>query len=93
MPFRLFIVLCLGMPQGIILPIGIPNQRFVVALLYNMPLVKDQNFVAEFAGGQPVADIYGGSVTGNIVEFAIDIRFCQRIQCSRGFIENEQNRH
>lgn len=48
---------------------GICRQFLVAPQLYDLSVVKNGNFIAEPAGGQAVADVDGGPVSHDIIEF------------------------
>ena len=53
-------------------------------------VVENGDFVAEFAGGQAVADVDGGAVTDNFGKFLVDLGFRYRIQGSGWFVQNDK---
>ena len=64
------VVLGLGHPEGVVFAALIGQQGVMGALLDHLAVVKDGDLVAELAGGQPVADVDGSLVPGNVVELA-----------------------
>ena len=60
------------------------------ALLDHLAVVKDCNLVAEPAGGQSVADVDGGFVRCNLVEFCVNLGFGDGVQGCGGFIQNQE---
>ena len=62
------IILGLGVPEFLVFPAGLRQQLFVGPLLDDGACVKYGDLVAEFAAGQPVADVDGGFVRGDVVE-------------------------
>ena len=67
------IVLGLGLPELMVFAVFLSNQRIMAAGLYDFPAVEYGNFIAEAAGGQTVADVDGGFVSGDFVEFAVNL--------------------
>ena len=56
------------------------EEGLVGASLDDGAVVENGDFVAEFAGGQAVADVDGGAVTDNFGKFLVDLGFRYRIQ-------------
>ena len=52
--------------------------------------VEYGDLVAEAAGGQAVGDVDCGFVPGDGVEIGVDLVFLDRVQCRRGFIQNDK---
>ncbi len=86
------IVLCLCMPEFIVFAAFLGNQRVMASGLYDFSAVEYGYFVAEAAGGQTVADINGGFISGDFVEFAVDLVFRDGIQRGGWFIQNQEGR-
>lgn len=64
----------------------------MAALLNDLSLIKDSNFIAESAGRKTVADVDGGFVTCDIIETAVDFGFSDWIERSSGFVRNDKRR-
>ena len=64
----------------------------MVAPLHDAPLVEHQNFIAEAAGSQPVADVKRRFAPGNFAEAAIDLIFGNWIQGRGGFVQHHEGR-
>src|SRR5699024_11023229 len=62
------VVLGLGVPELGVLAALVGQQLLVAAFLDHLTVVKDGDLVAELAGGEPVADVDGGLVAGDVVE-------------------------
>ena len=60
--------------------------------LGDLALVEHQNFVAEAAGGQPVADIDGSPSAGDLVELPIDLVFRHRVERGGRLVEHDERR-
>lgn len=77
------IILRLRVPKLGIFAAGIRQQRFMRAVLDDLPLVEHQNFVAEAAGGQPVTDLDKGASAGDMTEAAVHLVLRHRIRRRR----------
>lgn len=66
------------------------EEGLVGASLDDGAVVENGDFVAEFAGGQAVADVDGGAVTDNFGKFLVDLGFRYRIQGSGWFVQNDK---
>ena len=66
------------------------EEGLVGASLDDGAVVENSDFVAEFAGGQAVADVDGGAVTDNFGKFLVDLGFRYRIQGSGWFVQNDK---
>ena len=56
------------------------------AFFHNLSIMEHHNFIAEFTGGQAVADVNGCAVSGDFVETGINFRFGNRVKSSRWLI-------
>ena len=86
----LCIILCLGLPEGVVDAGLVGEEGLVGAGLDDGAVVENGDFVAEFAGGQAVADVDGGAVTDNFGKFLVDLGFRYRIQGSGWFVQNDK---
>ena len=62
------------------------------ALLDDASPVEDQNFIAELAGGQAVADVDGGFVAGDLVELGVDLCLGHGIEGGGGLGQDDEGR-
>lgn len=60
------------------------------ALLDHAAFVEYGDLVAEFAGGESVADVDCGLVACDVVEFAVDFCLGNWVESSCGFIKNDE---
>lgn len=72
------------------MPVWSVRRDLVGASLDDGAVVESGDFVAEFAGGQAVADVDGGAVTDNFGKFLVDLGFRYRIQGSGWFVQNDK---
>ena len=66
------------------------QQHLMGALLDDGTLMENGDLVAEFAGGEAVADVDGGLVAGDVVELRVDLGFCDGVQCGGGLIQDNE---
>ena len=60
---------------------GLVGQQLLVgAPLDHLAVVKDGDLVAELAGGEPVADVDGSFVSGDVVELGVDLGLGDGVQ-------------
>lgn len=64
----------------------------MAALLYNMPFMKDKDFVAETAGRKPVTDINSRPVPYNLIKSCINLILRHRVERRGGLIQNDKRR-
>ena len=60
------------------------------SLLDDASRMEHRNPVAEFAGGQAVADVDGGFVLYNLVKLFVNLRLCDGVQSGGGLIQNDE---
>ena len=65
MAVPLLVVLALNLKEPGVLPAQL-QQGLVGALLHNLPLVQQQDAVAEPGGGKAVGDVEGGAALGQL---------------------------
>ena len=66
------VILCLRVPQLRVQAAFVGQQMIVRVLLHHIAMIEHGDFVAEAAGGEAVADVYGGLVADDLVEFRVD---------------------
>ena len=72
--FILFcIILCLRIPELVILAFCIRDQFVVGALLDYSPILEHGDLITELTGGQPVGNINGGFVPGDFIKLAVNL--------------------
>ena len=84
------IVLRLCVPELSVEAVLLGKQRGMGPLLDDAAILEHQNFVTEFAAGQPMADIDGGFVPGYFVEFFVDFRLRNGVQGGGGFVQDDE---
>ena len=62
------------------------------SLLDNRPLMEYRDFVTEFAGGQPVADIDCCLIPGDLVKFGVYLRLRDWVKGGCWFIQYDKGR-
>lgn len=67
------------MPQFIIFPHFIRNQFLMAALLDDGSFVEHRNLIAEFTGGEAVADVDSRLIACDVVKFRVDFHLCHRV--------------
>ena len=60
------------------------------ALLDDCSAMEDCDLVAEFAGGEPVADVDGGFVAGDLVELGVDLCLCDGVQRRCRLVQDDE---
>ena len=78
------------MPEFVVFAGCICKQIIVGALLGHCAIVKHGDFVAEFAGGQAVADIDSRLISGDVIELTADLRFRNGVKGCGGFVQNDE---
>ncbi len=84
------VILGLGVPEFGVFARSVGEEVRMVSDLYHLPAVENGDLVAELAGGEPVADIDGRPVTGDVVEPAVDFRFGDRVEGGGRFIQDDE---
>ncbi len=86
------IILRLCIPQFAVLAVLLCKQPLMASLLHQTPLMKNQNFVTEAAGGKTVADVDCRLVLHNLTQTRINLILRQRVERSSRLVEYQESR-
>ena len=62
----------------------------MAAPLDNQTVIKNDDFIAEPAGGKAVADVNSGFLPYNLIEFAVNLCLGNRVESRGWLVENDK---
>ena len=74
------VILCLGVPEFVVFAVYVCKQAVVGTLLDHAAFVEHGDLIAELAGRQAVTDVDCRLVTGDVIEFGVDLCFGDGVQ-------------
>ena len=80
------------MPETGIFSVFFLQKRLMRAVLDDTACQEHQNFIAEAARGQPVADIERRLAAGDRIELPVDLIFGNGVKRRRRLVEHEEGR-